>query len=266
MVDKGLRLFQEILGISLIGGLINLDDVPVFQMMISQPIAAAPLIGWIWGDLQFGLVIGAFLELLMINQLPIGASVPLDASLASIVATGMCLLLAPFFHSRKALIALAILLSLPISIFARKASILVRKLNGKFSNRAQQAVLKGNLRKINLLHFSGIGFFYLRSFGLCFLSLLLIVPLLRKAAPLFGQGILHGLELLYTIYLMMGIALVLDTFRNKALYGLFILSFLSTICFFTIWSFPAWTAFGISCILCGTIYGAIKMFSQKRRT
>ena len=77
-------------------------------------------------------------ELMMIDQLPIGALVPLDSSLASIVATGICLLLAPLFPSRKALIALALLISLPVAVFAQKASILVRKFNGNLSHWAEK--------------------------------------------------------------------------------------------------------------------------------
>ena len=106
-------MFWQILKISLLGGLINLDDVPLLQTMISQPIVIAPLVGFLWGDFQGGLVIGAFLELLMINYLPIGCSVPLDASIGSVVAIGTFLLITPLCSaSREALIAMVILFSL----------------------------------------------------------------------------------------------------------------------------------------------------------
>lgn len=79
-------MILQILKISLIGGLINLDDVPLIQTMISQPVVAAPLLGWIFGDLKSGLVVGAFLQLLMGYLLPIGCAVPMDGSLVAIMA------------------------------------------------------------------------------------------------------------------------------------------------------------------------------------
>jgi PTS system mannose-specific IIC component len=251
------RVFRQILGISLLGGLVNLDDVPIIQVMISQPIVAAPLISWMWGDLRFGLVIGAFWELLTVCFLPIGNSIPLDGSLATITATGICILTSSFFPgSTEALIALAILLSLPFSILAQKASVFIRRLNGKISDRAQRAVITGNLKKINALHMSGIGLFYLRSFGLCFFSLLLVVPLLKIAAPSFTSGIFRGLELLYLVYPILGIASAFDHFRNRSMYGFFTLSFLSAILLSVVWSVPNWIAFGLPCLVWGVVYGA----------
>ncbi len=156
-------MIKQIFAISLVGGFINLDDVPMIQVMVSQPIVAAPLIGWIFGDLKCGLVIGAFLELMMVYLLPIGCSVPLDGSLAAIIATGICLLISPSFPGqREAMISLAITFALPFSALAQRGSILIRRLNGKISARAQRMVLDEKLRNIALLHLSGIGLFYLR--------------------------------------------------------------------------------------------------------
>lgn len=248
-------VIQQIFEISLIGGLINLDDVPLTQMMISQPIVAAPLIGWMFGDLQAGLVIGAFFELLMVYLLPIGCSVPLDGSLAAIIATGIYLLVGSSFGGQpEALISLAILSALPFSALAQKLSVLVREVNNRISDRAQAAVLDKTPGKIDLLHFSGIGLFFLRSFSLCLISLLIAVPIIRSVIPFLSPGLVHGLKLLYFAYLMIGIALLFDAFRSRDTYWLFALSFLLATLFSTVWPLPAWMAFGMPCVLVGAGY------------
>lgn len=259
-------MVQQILEISLIGGLINLDDVPFIQTMVSQPIVAAPLIGGIFGNFRAGLIVGAFLELLMVCFFPVGCSVPVDGSLTAIVATGICLLAGPVFPGpREALIPLSILLALPFGILAQKVSILVRRFNGKISDQAQRVVLDDKPGKIDLLHLSGMGLFYLRSFSLCFISLLIVVPLLKISIPLFSKGFFHGLKLLYFAYPITGIALVFDTFRNRALYGLFALSFLLATLFSTIWPLSPWMAFGIPCLLVGMFYGIREALKESGR-
>jgi mannose/fructose/N-acetylgalactosamine-specific phosphotransferase system component IIC len=249
-------VIEQILKISLLGGLLNLDDVPLIQVMISQPIVAAPLIGWIFGDLKAGLVIGAFLELLMVYLLPIGCAVPIDGSLAAIIATGIFLLVEPSFSGqREALIGLAIALALPFAALAQRVSVSVRRLNGKISDHAQRMVLDEKLRKIDLLHLSGVGLFYLRSFSLCLISLLITVPIITRSAHFLPQGLFRGLKLLYFAYPMIGIALIFDTFRNRAIYWLFALSFLLATLFSTFLPLPAWAAFGVPCVILGTLFG-----------
>lgn len=249
-------MIEQILKISLLGGLINLDDVPLIQSMISQPVVAAPLIGLIFGDLKAGLVIGAFLELLMVYFLPIGSAVPMDGSLTAIIATGIFLMARPSFSGqREALIGLAIALALFFSAIAQRMSVSVRRLNGKISDRAQRMVLDEKLRKIDLFHLSGVGLFFLRSFSLCLISLLITVPILQRSAPFLPQGFFHGLKLLYFAYPMIGVALIFDAFRNRSVYWLFALSFLLATLFSTFLPLPAWAAFGVPCILLGTLFG-----------
>ena len=66
--------------VALIGSIVDLDSTAVVQCMISQPIVAAPLTGLILGSmlgdyaagLQLGLMVGVILQLVWIEQLPLG--------------------------------------------------------------------------------------------------------------------------------------------------------------------------------------------------
>lgn len=259
-------MFLQIFRLSLIGGLINLDDVPVMQTMISQPIIAAPLIGWIWGDFQSGLLIGAYMELLMICFLPIGCEVPADSSLASVTAISLYLLAKAFFPgSLRSLTAMVILLSFPLSLLARKTSILVRKINNKISDYAQQSVRAGKAQKINILHFMGIILFFLRSFSFCFFTLSLLVFSLKKVTFFFNPGVIRGLELLYLTYPLIGIAIIFHTFRDRSMYFPFIISFLSASLLASVWSLPPFMCFGIPTLVWSTVFGFKDIFVRRSK-
>ena len=86
------HMILAIVGIALIGGLIGLDRTAVGQFMISQPIVAAPLTGWMLGDPIAGIIIGVVLELIWVLDMPIGAFVPADATISAVSATAIAAL------------------------------------------------------------------------------------------------------------------------------------------------------------------------------
>ena len=64
----------ELLPLALLGALLGLDVVSFPQAMISRPLVAATLAGWLAGNAPQGLLIGATLELIALETLPFGAS------------------------------------------------------------------------------------------------------------------------------------------------------------------------------------------------
>ncbi|MBN1407727.1 MAG: PTS sugar transporter subunit IIC [Calditrichaceae bacterium] len=70
----------------LIGALISLDTVAVFQILISQPIVACTLIGWLSNDPMTGIHIGLLMQLIWISTLPVGAVTFPDGNLGAIIA------------------------------------------------------------------------------------------------------------------------------------------------------------------------------------
>jgi mannose/fructose/N-acetylgalactosamine-specific phosphotransferase system component IIC len=63
-----------ILALLLWGVLVGMDLVTVPQMLISRPIVAATVAGWLLGDVEGGARIGVLLELFALDVLPVGAS------------------------------------------------------------------------------------------------------------------------------------------------------------------------------------------------
>ncbi len=77
---------MDILELSAIGGLLALDATSVGQFMVSRPLVAGVLTGWVMGDPTTGLVIGALLELYMLVSFPTGGSRFPEGATATVAA------------------------------------------------------------------------------------------------------------------------------------------------------------------------------------
>jgi len=112
----------------MVGSLIWLDRVFVFQSMISRPIVLSPILGLVMGNVQAGLLIGASLELLWLNAPPVGAYLPNDETFCAIVATPVAVL-AGSSMSEPSAVGLAVVLSLPFSLLGRVVDTHIRTVN-----------------------------------------------------------------------------------------------------------------------------------------
>jgi mannose/fructose/N-acetylgalactosamine-specific phosphotransferase system component IIC len=83
-----LTLSQALL-LVLWGTLVAVDLVSVPQAMISRPVVAGTIAGWIAGDVEAGLRIGVLFELFALDVLPIGAVRYPDYGPATVAATAL---------------------------------------------------------------------------------------------------------------------------------------------------------------------------------
>ena len=65
---------MNIVLLSLLGGVLAVDGTSVGQFMVSRPLVAGVLAGWILGDPMGGLWVGGILELLLLSDLPVGGA------------------------------------------------------------------------------------------------------------------------------------------------------------------------------------------------
>lgn len=83
----------ELIRIAALGGVLGLDTTGVGQVMISRPIVAGTLTGWLAGSPTTGLAVGAILELFLLVSIPMGGARFPDGSAAAVVAVACA---APF--------------------------------------------------------------------------------------------------------------------------------------------------------------------------
>jgi mannose/fructose/N-acetylgalactosamine-specific phosphotransferase system component IIC len=76
----------ELLRIAALGGVLGLDTTGVGQLMVSRPIVAGALTGWVSGSPATGIAVGAILELYLLVSFPMGGAQFPDGSAATVVA------------------------------------------------------------------------------------------------------------------------------------------------------------------------------------
>lgn len=79
---------MSLLGLSALGGLLGLDGTSVGQFMVSRPLVAGTVTGWLMGEPLLGATIGAVLELYLLVSFPTGGSRFPEGATATVVAVG----------------------------------------------------------------------------------------------------------------------------------------------------------------------------------
>ncbi len=173
------HLYASLL-IALIGGIVDLDSTATWQFMMSQPIVAAPLTGLFLGSLfgeaaaglKLGLMVGTILQLLWIEQLPLGMNVPPDAALASVLSVALGFIAGFGYESyseREVCYTVALLLSVSLGLLGRSLDMFVRRINTSLDNWVCQKVENSQLWSISLGHTLGGVFTFTKAFVFCFL-------------------------------------------------------------------------------------------------
>jgi len=80
---------QVVLSLLVWGTLVGLDLVSVPQAMISRPLVAGTVAGWLVGDVEAGLRIGVVVELVALDVLPVGAVRYPDYGPATVAAVAL---------------------------------------------------------------------------------------------------------------------------------------------------------------------------------
>lgn len=176
----------DILTLSFIGGLLSLDNIAVFQGMLSQPIIAATLIGLLLDNPQLGLLTGALLQLLWTSYVPAGAVIPPDNSILACICAGTAILSLHFWSPAVAVLFSLVLgiLFAPVTIWA---DVWIRQLNNQLALSADMSVLQGYLGAVNLKHLTGILIFFLKGFTLILVGTTLILLLEKGLLSLSTQ-------------------------------------------------------------------------------
>src|SRR5438876_8556207 len=71
------------------GGLAAVERKGALQLMLSRPIVLAPVMGWLLGDAEGGLLLGVPLELLFLGGVNLGGSLPDNESLLAGALTSL---------------------------------------------------------------------------------------------------------------------------------------------------------------------------------
>ena len=133
------------------GTLVGLDLVSVPQAMISRPLVAGTVAGWLLGDVHTGLRIGALFELFALDVLPVGAVRYPDYGPATIAAVALAA-----GSPWQLGLGLSTAMGLVLALLGGWSLQLVRRLNARAIQRRAAALAAGESGAIRRLQYGGL--------------------------------------------------------------------------------------------------------------
>jgi PTS system mannose-specific IIC component len=208
----------------------GLDRTAFLQLMISRPIVAAPLTGWLLGDPMAGLQAGAMVELLWLGRLPVGAAIPPDDTQVAIGSTVLAITMGNRLDlAGPAFVILCTLVALPLGKVGQLFERWARDLNGRLLQKAQDALAEGRIRAAEQAHLWGIGHFALASLATFITIIVLGSLLLSQLAPMLMRPVTDAAPWLRVAFPVMGTAIILSSINVRRSLTLFTASFTSAL-------------------------------------
>jgi PTS system mannose-specific IIC component len=173
----------ELLPLALLGGVLGLDVVSFPQAMISRPVVAATLGGAFAGDAGSGLLIGAALELVALDTLPLGASRYPEWGSASVV--GGALFASHAAHPPGAM-AVAVLGTLAAAWIGGWTMVKLRGQNARWARQRRDAIAAGSRDAVVGLQLLGLTADFFRAALFTAIAYAVLAPTLRAAVGVWG--------------------------------------------------------------------------------
>ena len=175
-------MLQELIFVSIFGGLVALDKTEAFQSMFSQPLVAGAIVGLLLNDLPGGLFAGVLFQLIYLWVMPIGAATFPDPAVGSVVGSaGYCILRGSFPDNPGLVLLLILAFAVPFSWFAGWTLIKQRQLNSRLLRRADLYAEGGQVGGFGGLLLLGLSGSFVRGLLVTASGILAVIALL---APL----------------------------------------------------------------------------------
>lgn len=213
----------------LVAMLTGLDRVALVQIMISRPLVAAPLTGWVLGNPMVGMEVGMLLELLWLGRLPVGAAIPPDDTQVAVGATVLAVSMGHLLDlNGMPLVILSVLIAIPLGKFGQVFERLARHVNDRLAVNGHNALMTGSIVSFERYHLIGLASFALASLATAVIIVLVGSFVLYSVAPLLIGAVREaGLSLQYSLILV-GAASLLGTINVNRSISLFCAAFTGT--------------------------------------
>lgn len=218
-------MFFEIIFAVILSGLIALDSTAIIQIMLSQPIVAAPLIGYCIGDFSLGLIIGIATQLLWISSLQIGAAIVPNSSIASLLISIVSITIVRMSqmsdYSPFSICGIVFIAVIPLLAIEERSDTFIRKKNYIWFESVQRRINRNNFSLINLFNIGGAFFFFLKNVFFLGLSVFLLLMVLPPLIMLLPSKVVSAFGLFFKMVPVVGISAVLAGLLSKKYYFLF---------------------------------------------
>lgn len=195
---------------------------------LERPIILGPIVGFVLGDLETGLIVGGTLELIFIGAAPIGGSVPPNVVIGSILGTAFAIVAGQGLEE-------ALVIAIPAALLGSLFELLAKAFGSVFVNMAEHFADRANLKGISMsVHLGNI------AHGLAtaiptYLGLSLGAEFVQNFLNSFPDWAQTGLKVAGGALPALGFGLLLATLASPRLIPLFFAGFL----------FAVYTNFGV---------------------
>ena len=191
------------------------------EFQFHQPLVACTLIGLVTGHLTEGVILGGSLQMIALGWANIGAAVAPDAALASVASAIILVLGGQGVDGVPTAIALAI----PLSIAGLFLTMIARTLSIYIVHAMDKQAEKGNMLKMEILHYLGIVIQGLRiaipAIALLFISPDAVQSLLAKMPEWLSTGMSIGGGMVVAV----GYAMVINMMATREVWPFFAIGF-----------------------------------------
>ncbi len=199
--------------LALLSGLVALDATTFPQIMISRPLVAGTVAGWLGGAPEVGLAVGAILEIFGLVVLPFGAARYPESGLAAVAAAGGAVAVAGTQAAAPAVLMVVVTVALLWEQVAGYTVLALRRLDERLVAEGGQAVSDPD--GLQRRHLGAMTLDFGRGVVLGVVGAVLCVLALRLILPVWGLGASTTGEVLHLAAVAM-LAAALDIFGGFA--------------------------------------------------
>ncbi len=202
-------LSLHFLFISLIASLIHLDVLVFGEFMFHRPIVVGPIIGFLSGDPNSGILIGLIFELFYLSFSAIGVEIPPDATSSTVFAVVV-------YKFISKCMPISIVFGLIVGILYKYMDIYTRSINSMLLSWVDTAKNEFLIRRINLLVVYGLFTTYFKTLLFYLLTFPLLGYVVFKLCE-FGSNtnLIPNNPEFFHILPSIGIGIGLSSFINK---------------------------------------------------
>lgn len=197
-----------------------LDSRLLGRLNFEQPLVGATLVGVVLGDPMMGLAVGAAAELVSMGLVSVGAAVPADMVLGSIIASAFACLTGVSAET-------AMTIAVPVAVLGQLLGIVFRSVIAVLTHVADAAIEEGKFVKAQHLHIVvGTILYSLMYFTPTFFAILLGTDLVQSVVNLIPGWLTTGLNVSTKLLTAYGLALLLSLSLKKGMGAFLFIGFL----------------------------------------